>query len=120
LVGGTLRLRLTARAVAELPHACAKADHRSIQAVERRADGLLDWYRRLAIEVGRPTGDLHPLAESQLTGAGEATAEPDAADDGSRAAIWLREHLEHLAEHAPDLAAPASRIAEIRRQPWWR
>jgi uncharacterized membrane protein YccC len=108
LVGGTLRLRLTARAVAELPHACAKADHRSIQAVERRADGLLDWYRRLAIEVGRPTGDLHPLAESQLTGAGEATAEP------------LREHLEHLAEHAPDLAAPASRIAEIRRQPWWR
>jgi hypothetical protein len=32
----------------------------------------------------------------------------------------LCEHLDHLAEHLGELIAPAHRIAELRRAPWWR
>jgi hypothetical protein len=34
--------------------------------------------------------------------------------------LWIREHLHHLGSHAPVVTEPAIRIAEQRRQPWWR
>jgi hypothetical protein len=34
--------------------------------------------------------------------------------------VWLCEHLTHLSEHLGELVAPAVKIAEIRRRPWWR
>ncbi|MBV9943570.1 MAG: hypothetical protein JO262_15700, partial [Solirubrobacterales bacterium] len=39
---------------------------------------------------------------------------------GAYYGIWLCEHLNHLAEHLGDLVVPAARVAELRRQPWWR
>jgi hypothetical protein len=65
LVGGTLRLRLTAHAVVGLPrneHGSASSPH----------------------------------------------------------AIWLCEHLDHLTDHLTELIAPATRVAKIRRRPWWQ
>lgn len=113
LIGGTLRLRLTANSVADLPRACAGADQESFDAVGRRADALIGWYERLAVQVGRPRGEVEEL---------DPPAIGDDAEDGggTRGAIWLREHLEHLAENVEALAAPAIRVAETRRQPWWR
>lgn len=113
LIGGTLRLRLTANAVAELPRACASADRESFDAIERRADELIGWYEQLAVQVGRPRGGVAELAPLEaVNGTGDG--------GGTRGAIWLREHLEHLGEHVAVLATPAARIAETRRQPWWR
>jgi hypothetical protein len=113
LIGGTLRLRLTAASVAHLPPACANADQPEFEEIERRADELIGWYERLAVQVGRPRDPVETLAAPQP---GDGTG----GSSGMRGAIWLREHVEHLAEHVGVLTDPATRLAEARRQPWWR
>jgi fusaric acid resistance family protein len=117
LLGGTLRLRLTAHAVAGLPRACAKSDPEFVHMVEQRTEALVAWYQQLAQHVGRPGRELAPLAKPGSGGEGRASA---AGEGDSRGAVWLQEYLDHLAEHLQDLIAPASHLAEIRRQPWWR
>jgi hypothetical protein len=115
LVGGSLRLRLTAHAVAMLP--AAKPEHLAgLQDVLTRRTLVLDgWYGRLAAQLGRPRGPVTAL----LTPRFETTAELEN-QPGSRHAIWLCEHLDHLGEHLSELVEPAARLAEIRRRPWWR
>ena len=34
--------------------------------------------------------------------------------------LWVQEHLHHLGQSAQMVSAPAQRLAEIRRRPWWR
>jgi hypothetical protein len=113
LVGGSLRLRLTARAIAELPgDADAIASVR--EPLERRTDTLAGWYEELAALVGRPNhvapGELHPPTIAPV---------PDRVS-GSYYGIWLCEHLSHLSEHLGELVEPAEKVALIRRRPWWR
>jgi uncharacterized membrane protein YccC len=115
LVGGTLRLRLTAQALARLPPDPAGAAA-AREAIARRTDVLDGWYARLAQQLDRPRG----LAPATLT---PPALGPDTvvhAGSGSRYSVWLCEHLDHLAEHLDELIAPAHRIAELRRAPWWR
>jgi uncharacterized membrane protein YccC len=115
LVGGTLRLRLTAQALARLePEPGAATEARD--ALERRADVLDGWYARLAEQLDRPRG--LPVASLQPPALGPDTVV--AASSGSRYSVWLCEHLDHLADHLGELIAPARRIAELRRAPWWR
>ena len=115
LVGGTLRLRLTALAIAELPpDAAGRAG--AAAALERRAEALDGWYARLAQQLDRPRG-LPPAALSPPVLGPETVVHEGA---GSHYAVWLCEHLDHLAEHLDELIAPARRIAELRRAPWWR
>jgi uncharacterized membrane protein YccC len=115
LVGGTMRLRLTAQALARLPpdlNAAAGAR----EAIARRTDVLDGWYARLAQQLDRPRG----LPPADLT---PPVLGPDTvvqAGLGSNYSVWLCEHLDHLAEHLDELIAPAHRIAELRRAPWWR
>jgi hypothetical protein len=113
LIGGTLRLRLTAHAIAGLPSAGATADAESLDTVGERTDALVAWYQQLALHLGTPDRQMTPLAKPSLDGSGGSEARP-------RGAIWLREHLDHLAEHLEGLISPAMHLAEIRRQPWWR
>jgi hypothetical protein len=120
LIGGTLRLRLTAYAVAGLPRACATAEPEAVNHVEARADALIAWYQQLAIEVGKPTHDMSPLAKLDLDGNSETVESPRPGRASSREATWLREPLDHLSEHTQDLITPATHLAETRRQPWWR
>jgi hypothetical protein len=121
LIGGTLRLRLTAHSVAGLPRACVSSDRESPDAIEERADTLVAWYRQLSVQVGRPGGDLTPLGTPATDGYQAGDDGHPAGDDGhdSRGSIWLREHLDHLAENFGDLSAPALRVAQFRQQPWW-
>jgi uncharacterized membrane protein YccC len=114
LVGGSLRLRLTARAIAELPgDASAIAGVRDT--LERRTDTLATWYEQLAALVARPNhvapGELRPPS----FGAAEPNGPP-----ASYYGVWLCEHLSHLAEHLGELVTPATQVAHIRRRPWWR
>jgi uncharacterized membrane protein YccC len=120
LIGGTLRLRLTAHAVARLPGACAEAKPEAVDHVEARADALVAWYQELALQVGKPGRDIRRLAKPNLDGSGEPAQSTRPGRASSREAVWIREPLDHLAENAQKLTAPAWHLAEIRRQRWWR
>jgi len=112
LVGGTLRLRLTARAVAQQP-----GHGRGLGAgLEHRTATLASWYEQLAVTVGRP--GHRPIGRLEAPSFSDGVQRSHEAD--SYYGIWLCEHLDHLTEHLADLVAPATRIAEIRREPWWR
>ena len=115
LVGGTLRLRLTAQALARLPPVRdgVVADR---DAIARRADVLDGWYARLAQQLDHPRG--LPIATLAPPALGPETVVDGTSD--SHYSVWLCEHLDHLAEHLAELIAPAHRIAELRRAPWWR
>jgi uncharacterized membrane protein YccC len=115
LVGGSVRLRLTAYSIAALPRAPARLGS-ARAALTDRAGTLADWLERLADTVGKPDGRapraLSPPAFDPAAGVDESS--------GSRLAVWLCEHLDHLAEHLADLVQPALRVAELRRRSWWR
>jgi hypothetical protein len=115
LVGGALRLRLTALSIEELPRDAMLVGSAQA-ALMRRTSTLAAWFDRLADVVGRrsvpPPLTLSPPAFAP----DEAVATASGSDYG----VWLCEHLDHLAEHLAELVAPAIRVAEVRRRPWWR
>jgi uncharacterized membrane protein YccC len=115
LVGGSLRLRLTARAIAELPRDPAGIGV-ARDALRSRTKTLATWYDGLAELVGKPHNPTVVALEAPVFGPEEVV------DPSSRShyGIWLCEHLDHLSEHLDELVPPATRIAEVRRRPWWR
>jgi uncharacterized membrane protein YccC len=115
LVGASLRLRLTAQLVAGLPPGESGGDPTRI-ALEHRTSMLATWYERLAELLDRPHGQ--PLAALGPPQLGPADRVPPSSH--SPYGIWLCEHLDHLSEDLGELIAPATRVAEIRREPWWR
>ena len=117
LVGGSLRLRLTAHAVAGMPPDGADDLGPARDAIAHRTEVLDDWYGRLATEVGSsPRQDVPALPPPpEFDGPG-----PMEESTHSRHAIWLCEHLDHLTEHLGELVEPATDLAEARRRPWWR
>ena len=121
LVGASLRLRLTANALAGYPPAVADVEP-AREVLDQQAQRLALWYERLAAQVGRPrataAGSLEP---PEFGHAGSADGvEQSAGWHHSCWTIWVHEHLHHLAEHQSDLVGPATHVAAIRRRPWWR
>jgi Fusaric acid resistance protein-like len=115
LVGGSMRLRLTAHAVAEMP-GDATGLHEARGVLERRTATLTSWYDELAEQVATPNqravSELHPPS---LAAAGVVDE-----SSGSYYGVWLCEHLDHLSQHTVDLVKPAVAVANLRRRPWWR
>jgi uncharacterized membrane protein YccC len=115
LVGGSMRLRLTAHLIASLPRDPTGVGA-ARDALGHRTRALAAWYERLAKLVGPPhrsaVADLEPptFGPANVAGAGAS----------SHYGIWLCEHLDHLSEDLGELVRPAVRVAEIRRIPWWR
>jgi uncharacterized membrane protein YccC len=114
LVGGSMRLRLTAHSITTLPREPSNGPMWA--ALTDRAATLADWYGQLAELVGRPREP--PIQD--LSAPTFEHAEIAGASVESRYGIWLDEHLEHLSEHLAELVHPALRLAEVRRKPWWR
>jgi hypothetical protein len=110
LVGGSMRLRLTAHAVAGLPR--VEAADPSPAALNERTAALESWYDSLAAQLDRPRG--RAIATLQAPALAEYTSA------SSPRAVWLCEHLSHLSDHLGELVVPARRVAEVRRRPWWR
>jgi hypothetical protein len=116
LVGGTMRLRLTAHAVAGLPRGDDQDIGAAGEALSHRTEILDAWYGRLAAQVGRPHSQRIDTLTAPSFDGGDGVPRPSR----SHHEIWLREHLDHLTEHLDELVRPAARLAEIRRRPWWR
>jgi len=119
LVMATMRVRLTAYALATLPSADGRADPVSVT-LQRLTAELASFYQRVAAEVGPPHHDVPaPLVAPDLGWVdlpdGEAAPPP-----GRVRALWVCEYLHHLGTHAPDITAPAEHLARERRVPWWR
>jgi uncharacterized membrane protein YccC len=115
LVGGSMRLRLTAHLVADLPRDENGITETSGE-LDRRTEALAAWFERLAEMLGRPReGAIAALEPPAFAAPNRAEASP-----GSHYGIWLSENLDHLGEHLGELVQPAARLAEIRRLPWWR
>lgn len=115
LVGGSLRLRLTAEAVAQLPPSCAGGD-RAREALERRARVIVAWYEQLAALLGTPRGSPIPVLVAPELGPDTVVG----ASFGTPYSVWICEHLDHLAEHLAELPAPSRKVAVTRQAPWWR
>jgi uncharacterized membrane protein YccC len=118
LVGGSLRLRLTAQAVAALPHGVADFEQ-ARDALAERARLIAAWCEQLAVCVGPPRG-----AASRTPDAGAFVGVDGAGRPGrsrlASYAILVEEHLDHLSEHLALLADPVVHVAEVRRRSWWR
>ena len=126
LVMASTRLRLTAYSVASMrpEHACAPVGRggpaeppetaQARVALARTAGTLAGFYDEVAELVGRPVANeiLAPIDVPVID-------ELDRARHHAHL-LWIREHLHHLAAQAPAVTVPATRIAEQRRQPWWR
>jgi hypothetical protein len=85
----------------------------------RHAHELVGWYEQIAASVDRPhrqasASRLDPPAVTRLDDIEEA------ASQRCVSLIWVDQHLQHLAQHAPGLVDPATHVAEQRRTAWWR
>jgi hypothetical protein len=116
LIGGSLRLRLTAHAVAGLPPDTKYDADVAAAVLGRRVNVVEHFYEQLAAQVGRPHGG-NGAARLDVPTFGEDELEDRA---HSRRTIWLCEHLDHLTDHLGELVEPAAQVAEVRRRPWWR
>jgi hypothetical protein len=110
-----MRLRLTAQLVAGLPPGESGADA-TRAALEHRTGALVAWYERLAELLDRPRRQAVVALEPPALGPQDRVP----AGSDSHYGVWLCEHLDHLSERLADLVAPAMRVAEVRRMPWWR
>jgi uncharacterized membrane protein YccC len=143
LVMATMRLRLTATSVADLrgsggpDRVAGPSQADPVQAVVRQwAADLADFYERVAAQVGPPRHEepapvvvpvLHGIDGPDSIDRHNGLGAPNGAGSGEAAlahyqprALWVREHLLHLGQHAQAITAPAEHLAEQRRVPWWR
>ena len=77
-----------------------------------------------------PARDGEPSAEDAAAEGNVAVAEGMVAADTVVVAdtvrtrrpqlLWVHEHLHHLRSRVDAISGPATRLAEIRQQPWWR
>ncbi len=125
LVGATLQLQLTAHSIASLPARTEPHDddHGLHAALGRQVSGLAHFYEGLAAQVGRPPRTatetaLVPLPPSAV--AADASALCGGPGAYREDALWVGLHLDRLERHAADVTGPASRLAALRRRPWWR
>ncbi len=131
LTMASLRLRLTAYSLASLPGLEATRGHATRQSMggEVRdtlagdAVTLAGFYTQIAGQVDKPArgggspADVPVPALACQRVAGSATAGPAYFHPQ---ALWVRDHLIHLASHSAALVEPARRLAVLRRTPWWR
>lgn len=114
LVGGSMRLRLTALSITTLPRD-GPFPSAARSAVEHRAGTIAGWFEQLAELVGRPGGPVPAAFGAPVF----AAADTVLASAGSEYAVWMCENLDHLADHLGDLVEPARSVARARRRPWW-
>jgi hypothetical protein len=118
LVGATMRLRLTAHALARAQPAPPGFEE-ARDTLTGWTSGLVSWYDRLALDLAGDGADDRVTLERTLP------AVPGLFDPASDAAIparvmWIGEHLRGLRDHLAGTIGPALELSALRRRPWWR
>jgi uncharacterized membrane protein YccC len=120
LIGGLLRLHLSARSLARLPRGVAGPPEARPPIVER-THLLCTWYESLAAHVDRPRrGGGRVRWPAQPPAIAWEPVELAAGSHHACYAIWVQELLQHLSQHLSDIASAAEHVAEVRQRPWWR
>jgi uncharacterized membrane protein YccC len=112
LVGGTMRLRLTAQSLSSLPNPETSTDPARSSLVEEAAR-LAGWCDGVAGQLGRSAATVAQELASAVTS--EVLPVP-----AWGYLLWVRHHLDHLRHHLVDLVEPIGVVAEARAVPWWR
>jgi hypothetical protein len=118
LVGATMRLRLTAHALARAQPTPPGFEDAKDALTGWTAD-LASWYNRLALNLAADAVDDRVTLEKTLPSV------PSLFDPASNAAIptramWLGERLRDLRHHLTDTIGPALELSALRHRPWWR
>jgi uncharacterized membrane protein YccC len=113
LVGGALRLRLTARS---LSRTRAVDDHPSDDELRLMMDEAVQVageYDKLAALLGDgPATVAQELADLHLDGSGVTFSDPQVQ--------WVSQHVSHLKLNLNDLEEPAVAVSNRLSAPWWR
>ncbi|BCJ34071.1 FUSC family protein [Actinocatenispora thailandica] len=120
LVGGTIRLRLTAQSLASLPSPDAGPDPVSDE-LSGQAARIARWFDDLADLLVRP-GAAGP-SPAPAVAIRIPTLRPvaaAAATDTLPCTLWVEQHLQHIRPALDSLVVPAAEVARLRGIPWWR
>jgi Fusaric acid resistance protein-like len=117
LVGATMRLRLTAHALAGT-HPAAPGFDEARDALTTWSDGLVNWYGQVAADLeGHSVADGQHLERALPS----VPAELSGAVAGTPVCIvWVGRHLLELRDHLADIIDPVVEVSAMRRLPWWR
>jgi uncharacterized membrane protein YccC len=118
LVGATMRLRLTAHALARAQPARPGFEEAK-DALAGWTAGLVSWYERLARNLAGDDADDRGTLEAALPSV-VSPLDPASEDAIPVRALWIGQHLHDLRRHLADAIGPALELSAMRRQPWWR
>jgi hypothetical protein len=113
LVGGALRLRLMAFALARTgrpDHGVDGEEARIVMGETVRVAGLYDG-------IAGQLGHMPATVAQELASLGLADAEPDLTVPR---VLWVSQHVNHLEGNLADLELPARAVAQGLSRPWWR
>ncbi len=113
LVGGSMRLRLTAQSLSVLPQPEASTDP-ARHGLVAEAVQLAGWCDGVAGQLGRAPATVAMELANSVGG----DVAPVHTEEGYL--LWVRHHLDHLKHHIADLVEPIAAVAERRGVPWWR
>jgi uncharacterized membrane protein YccC len=115
LVGGTTRLRLTARSLSGLPMPEAEPDPVS-EALRDQAEHLASWFDRLGTSlINKDAEAVRALRLPEL-----ATVAAGASAPVVPCTLWVEQHIQHLGPHLDELVAAADKLVTQRSLPWWK
>jgi hypothetical protein len=118
LVGSTMRLRLTAHALAGT-HPAGPGFDEARDALMAWSVALTGWYDRLATDLeGTTASDFANLEEALPSVPGLFGSTPIIGAPAGT--LWVGEHLRDLRAHLTDVIGPAVEISAMRHVPWWR
>jgi uncharacterized membrane protein YccC len=117
LVGSTMRLRLTAHALA-ISHPAGTGHETAREALTAWSSGLVEWY-------GQVAGDLDGTGDSTTASLEQALPAIPAEFTTPTAGlptciVWVSQHLLDLRVTLADIIEPAVEVSTLRRRAWWR
>lgn len=121
LVGGAMRLRLTATSLEDLAAPNGDVDAAG-HALDDLAADLGAWYELLAGHLGHATPPTLTELSRPADDAGPPHPRQETAAPAQRAVctLWVGHHLDHLRLHLGDVIEPAAKVAQQHQRPWWR
>jgi Fusaric acid resistance protein-like len=118
LIGATMRLRLTALALARAQPARPGFEEAKDALTGWTAD-LVSWYERLALNLAGDGADDRVALEAALPPVA-SPLDPTPGGVIPVRAMWIGQHLHDLRRHLADTIGPALELSAMRRRPWWR